>query len=143
MVCIAAKILPQISRWQKKKKQNFPIKRSLLNSFREISSKLWQPARHKCSPKTNMVAKLIDASLTPLLNSVSLWLRNLCRLFFLLCNFSLFDSQHCLIITGGGLALGGLVSLLFLRRRGWPVILGGGFGIGVAYTNCEKSLNEK
>lgn len=47
------------------------------------------------------------------------------------------------LFPGGGIALGGLVSLLFLRRRAWPVLMGGGFGVGVAYTNCEKSLNEK
>jgi inner membrane organizing system protein 1 len=30
-------------------------------------------------------------------------------------------------------------SLLVGRR--WPVILGAGFGIGSAYTNCERDLN--
>jgi Domain of unknown function (DUF543). len=29
----------------------------------------------------------------------------------------------------------------FLLGRRWPVILGAGFGIGSAYTNCERDLN--
>lgn len=42
---------------------------------------------------------------------------------------------------GGGLALGSVFSLLFFKRRRWPIIMGGGFGIGMAYSNCEKDLN--
>ena len=29
----------------------------------------------------------------------------------------------------------------FLSGRRWPIILGAGFGIGSAYTNCERDLN--
>ncbi|EAT46271.1 AAEL002526-PA [Aedes aegypti] len=46
-----------------------------------------------------------------------------------------------LIKFGGGLALGTVFSLLFFKRRAWPIIMGSGFGVGVAYTNCERSLN--
>lgn len=46
-------------------------------------------------------------------------------------------------IPGGGLALGSVFSLLFFKRRAWPIIMGSGFGIGVAYTNCERALNGK
>uniref|UniRef100_A0A3F2YX52 MICOS complex subunit MIC10 n=1 Tax=Anopheles farauti TaxID=69004 RepID=A0A3F2YX52_9DIPT len=42
---------------------------------------------------------------------------------------------------GGGLAIGGILSILFFKRRAWPIIMGSGFGIGVAYNNCERSLN--
>ncbi|KAJ9586684.1 hypothetical protein L9F63_019722 [Diploptera punctata] len=42
---------------------------------------------------------------------------------------------------GGGLAVGTLMSLLFFKRKSWPVILGTGFGIGMAYANCERSIN--
>ncbi|XP_055523499.1 MICOS complex subunit MIC10-like [Wyeomyia smithii] len=48
-----------------------------------------------------------------------------------------------LIKFGGGLAVGGVFSLLFFKRRAWPIIMGSGFGIGMAYTNCERSLNGK
>ncbi|EDS37028.1 conserved hypothetical protein [Culex quinquefasciatus] len=48
-----------------------------------------------------------------------------------------------LIKFGGGLALGSVFSLLFFKRRAWPIIMGSGFGIGVAYTNCERALNGK
>lgn len=50
-------------------------------------------------------------------------------------NLTLFGS------IGGGLLIGGVFSLLFFRKRRWPIILGGGFGIGMAYSNCEKDLN--
>ncbi|CAH1969226.1 unnamed protein product [Acanthoscelides obtectus] len=42
---------------------------------------------------------------------------------------------------GGGLVLGGVFSLLFFKRKRWPILMGGGFGIGMAYSNCEKDLN--
>ncbi|XP_065092528.1 MICOS complex subunit Mic10-like [Ochlerotatus camptorhynchus] len=48
-----------------------------------------------------------------------------------------------LIKFGGGLALGSVFSLLFFKRRAWPIIMGSGFGVGMAYTNCERSLNSK
>ncbi|ETN66410.1 hypothetical protein AND_001815 [Anopheles darlingi] len=53
--------------------------------------------------------------------------------------------DRCLTDTllkfGGGLAIGSVLSLLFFKRRAWPIIMGSGFGIGVAYNNCERSLN--
>lgn len=45
------------------------------------------------------------------------------------------------MFTGGGIAIGSVFSLLFFKRRKWPIILGGGFGIGLAYSNCERDLN--
>lgn len=30
---------------------------------------------------------------------------------------------------------------IFLLGRKWPVITGAGFGLGMAYSNCEKDLN--
>lgn len=41
---------------------------------------------------------------------------------------------------GGGFIVGAVISLLFLRRRMWPILLGTGFGVGVAYKTCEKEL---
>ncbi|KAJ8928472.1 hypothetical protein NQ314_018977 [Rhamnusium bicolor] len=43
---------------------------------------------------------------------------------------------------GGGLVLGTVFSILFFKRRRWPILMGGGFGIGMAYSNCEKDLNQ-
>lgn len=43
--------------------------------------------------------------------------------------------------TGGGLLIGSVVSLLFFKRRAFPLWLGTGFGFGVGYRNCETALN--
>ncbi|KOB53759.1 UPF0327 protein [Operophtera brumata] len=48
-----------------------------------------------------------------------------------------------IVKTGGGILLGTLTSILFLKRRRWPVIAGMGMGIGLAYANCEFELNPK
>lgn len=29
----------------------------------------------------------------------------------------------------------------FLLGRKWPIITGGGFGLGMAYANCQEDLN--
>lgn len=42
---------------------------------------------------------------------------------------------------GGGLVLGTVFSLLFFKRKRWPILLGAGFGTGMAYSNCEKDIN--
>ncbi|CAH0555048.1 unnamed protein product [Brassicogethes aeneus] len=42
---------------------------------------------------------------------------------------------------GGGIVLGSIFSILFFKKRRWPVLMGGGFGVGMAYSNCEKDLN--
>ncbi|XP_052865140.1 MICOS complex subunit Mic10-like [Anopheles cruzii] len=53
--------------------------------------------------------------------------------------------DRCLTDTllkfGAGFAIGGVLSLLFFKRRSWPILTGSAFGIGVAYDNCERSLN--
>ncbi|XP_063975263.1 MICOS complex subunit MIC10-like [Diachasmimorpha longicaudata] len=41
---------------------------------------------------------------------------------------------------GGGIVIGSVVSLLFFRKR-WPIITGAGFGLGMAYSNCENDIN--
>ncbi|KAI8435374.1 hypothetical protein MSG28_003692 [Choristoneura fumiferana] len=48
-----------------------------------------------------------------------------------------------IVKTGGGVLLGTMASMLFLGRRRWPIIAGMGMGIGLAYANCEYSLNPK
>ncbi|XP_043652944.1 MICOS complex subunit Mic10 [Drosophila teissieri] len=53
--------------------------------------------------------------------------------------------DHCvsdILIKGcGGVIIGCAVSLTILKRRAWPVWLGAGFGIGVAYRTCERDIN--
>ncbi|XP_034948291.1 MICOS complex subunit Mic10-like [Chelonus insularis] len=44
------------------------------------------------------------------------------------------------IKLGGGIVIGSVFSLLFFRRK-WPIITGAGFGLGMAYSNCEQDLN--
>ena len=42
---------------------------------------------------------------------------------------------------GGGAFLGSLVSLMFFKRKRWPILLGSGFAVGMAYSNCERDIN--
>lgn len=38
--------------------------------------------------------------------------------------------------------LGSMLGSFFLRSvKKWPLFIGGGLGFGMAYTNCENSLN--
>ncbi|GMK54009.1 hypothetical protein CspeluHIS016_0105950 [Cutaneotrichosporon spelunceum] len=47
-----------------------------------------------------------------------------------------------LIVNAGiGFGVGVVASVILFRRRGWPVALSTGFGAGVAYSNCNYSLN--
>jgi len=47
-----------------------------------------------------------------------------------------------LLKFGGGILIGGLSSLVLFKRRKWPVILGSGFGMGLAFGNCEREIRE-
>uniref|UniRef100_UPI00358EE2D5 MICOS complex subunit MIC10-like n=1 Tax=Myxine glutinosa TaxID=7769 RepID=UPI00358EE2D5 len=41
---------------------------------------------------------------------------------------------------GGGALIGGAISLLFLKRRTWPVVFGAGLGLGLAMSHCQQHL---
>ncbi|CAF4330204.1 unnamed protein product [Rotaria sp. Silwood2] len=48
-----------------------------------------------------------------------------------------------IITTASGLALGLVFSAVLFKRkhsRPWPVFLGTGIGIGMAYSNCQNEL---
>ncbi|KAF7199505.1 MICOS complex subunit MIC10 [Nothobranchius furzeri] len=44
------------------------------------------------------------------------------------------------IKLGTGLGLGIVFSVLFFKRRTWPISLGSGAGLGMAYANCQNNL---
>ncbi|KAL0819255.1 hypothetical protein ABMA28_008495 [Loxostege sticticalis] len=44
--------------------------------------------------------------------------------------------------TTVGILIGSMIGSFFMRSyRRWPMVVGGGLGFGMAYTNCENSLN--
>ncbi|CAF3688398.1 unnamed protein product [Rotaria sordida] len=45
-----------------------------------------------------------------------------------------------ILILASGLALGFVFSAILFKRRPWPVFLGTGIGIGMAYSNCQNDL---
>lgn len=49
--------------------------------------------------------------------------------------------SNAIVKTGIGFSAGVVLSVLFLRRRSWPLWLGTGFGLGASYTDCERSFN--
>ncbi|XP_030078440.1 MICOS complex subunit MIC10 [Microcaecilia unicolor] len=43
---------------------------------------------------------------------------------------------------GAGFGLGIVFSVLFFKRKTWPVTFGSGLGIGMALSNCQNDLRE-
>ncbi|KAI9567771.1 hypothetical protein HD554DRAFT_2106763 [Boletus coccyginus] len=46
-----------------------------------------------------------------------------------------------LVKSGVGFGVGVLASVIFFRRRTWPIALSSGFGLGAAYADCDRSFN--
>ncbi|KAK6177127.1 MICOS complex subunit Mic10 [Patella vulgata] len=44
------------------------------------------------------------------------------------------------IKTASGLGLGIVFSVVFFKRRPWPVAFGAGIGLGMAYANCQHDF---
>ncbi|CAO1629600.1 unnamed protein product [Jaminaea pallidilutea] len=49
--------------------------------------------------------------------------------------------SNAIVKTGLGFGTGVVLSFLLFRRRAFPVWIGTGFGMGSAYTDCERSFN--
>ncbi|KAK2460853.1 hypothetical protein APHAL10511_007323 [Amanita phalloides] len=43
--------------------------------------------------------------------------------------------------AGVGFSVGVITSVVFFRRRTWPIALATGFGAGAAYADCDRSFN--
>ncbi|KIM82851.1 hypothetical protein PILCRDRAFT_7740 [Piloderma croceum F 1598] len=46
-----------------------------------------------------------------------------------------------LVKAGVGFSVGVIASVIFFRRRTWPIGLSTGFGLGAAYADCDRSFN--
>ncbi|EPQ31006.1 uncharacterized protein PFL1_01195 [Pseudozyma flocculosa PF-1] len=49
--------------------------------------------------------------------------------------------SNAIVKTGIGFSAGVVLSVLLFKRRAFPVWLATGFGMGSAYTDCERSFN--
>jgi len=43
--------------------------------------------------------------------------------------------------AGVGFGVGVVASVILFRRRTWPIALSTGFGMGAAYSDCDRSFN--
>jgi len=46
-----------------------------------------------------------------------------------------------IVKSGVGFGVGVVASVIFFRRRTWPIALFTGFGAGAAYADCDRSFN--
>ncbi|XP_046851599.1 MICOS complex subunit Mic10-like [Xenia sp. Carnegie-2017] len=55
--------------------------------------------------------------------------------------------DRCLADTtikiGTGAIIGGVFSLIFFKRKFWPITFGSGIGLGMGYTNCQYTFYSK
>eukprot|EP00039_Didymoeca_costata_P026486 m.16000 g.16000 ORF g.16000 m.16000 type:complete len:80 (-) comp5557_c0_seq1:175-414(-) len=43
--------------------------------------------------------------------------------------------------TAVGVGFGALFSVVLFKRRPWPIAGGGGFGLGMAYSDCQHAFS--
>ncbi|KAL7748132.1 Mitochondrial inner membrane organizing system component [Sorochytrium milnesiophthora] len=49
--------------------------------------------------------------------------------------------SNYIIKVGAGLSVGVVTSVLLFRKRTWPISLSGGFGLGMAYEQCQRAFD--
>ncbi|CAG8776125.1 15665_t:CDS:2 [Acaulospora morrowiae] len=49
--------------------------------------------------------------------------------------------SNLLVKAGIGLSVGIVISALAFKKKSWPIAMSTGFGVGVAYSECQRKFN--